>query len=151
MHLRSRSHKTSDIMDSITGLSSDGQKIVEALKREFKPHRDEITELKNLLQAKQNEVDELRNEISTLKLTVEKLNECVDDADQYERRDTLIFSGTTVPSCNENEHTATLLSDLIKSNLNVIVNPANISTAHRLGKKTAHQGPDNRPIIAKFC
>ena len=43
------------------------------------------------------DIFELRTEVTTLKGHVSKLEACVDDADTYERRDTIILSENAIP------------------------------------------------------
>ena len=42
------------------------------------------------------------------------------------------------------------MTQLIKDKINLVFNPADISVAHRLGRKPG-QGPDNRNIVVKLC
>lgn len=79
------------------------------------------------------------------------MEEKIDDADAYERRDTVIVSGKAVPTVTDGESCLQIVSDLLKNELKLIVPATDISTAHRLGKRPATQQPDNRSIIVKLC
>ena len=80
-----------------------------------------------------------------------KLEERIEEGESYERRDTLVFSGKTVPACSTSENVSNLVCSLIKENLKINIQPQEISLSHRLGSKSTSQKPDNRPLIAKFC
>ena len=83
---------------------------------------------------------------------VNHLEELVDDENAYSRRESLIFSGPAVlAEVGDSEICAPAVIKLLKSNLNIQVNPNDISVSHRLGSKSIQQGPDKRSIIAKFC
>ena len=79
---------------------------------------------------------ELRTEVTTLKSHVSKLEACVDDADAYGRRDIIIFSGNTIPLCNNGELCTNIGKEVVKNKLRIELPCSVISTAHRLGKKT---------------
>ena len=114
----------------------------------FTKFREEIL---GILTEKDVQISELRSEVNTLKKTVSKLEDQLDDNDAYERRDTLIFSGSSVPQCRDEENVSQLIRDIAKDKLKIIVPSDGISTSHRLGSKPATQRPDKRPIIVKFC
>ena len=94
---------------------------------------------------------ELKNELSVVKKQVASLEDKIDENEAYERRDTLILSGKAVPPCSNNEDCMAVVSKVLTDHLHYVVTPSDISTLHRLGKRPASQGPDNRSIIIKFC
>ena len=129
-------------------LSPSEQRIVDALSFKMDEWKSEILiELKS----KDEKIDSLTREVETLKATVSKLEEQIDSNEAYERRDCLVFSGSSIPPYATGENTINLACDLLKTKLNLEVSPSNISTGHRLGNRSAAQGEDRRPIILKFC
>ena len=77
-----------------------------------------------------------------------KIRDTADEQDAYTRRDSLIFSGETVP---EGEDCVKIVRKIVREDLKLNIDPL-ISTAHRLGKPPASNNtPDKRDIIARFC
>ena len=75
----------------------------------------------------------------------------VNDNDAYERRDCLVFSGQSLSTSETGEICANLVKNLIAQKLQISIDSSDVSVAHRLGQRRQNQGPDKRPIIAKFC
>ena len=86
-----------------------------------------------------------------LRHKVSKLEERVDDAKAFERRDTLVFFGEAMPQVSADENCTTVVRNLVKEKLKVQLLPTDISTAHRLGKTPSNQQVDRRYIIVKLC
>ena len=61
---------------------------------------------------------------------VEGLITRIDLNGQYESRDTLIISGPDIPGESDNENSKLFIQDSLRRNLNLNLNPADISTAH---------------------
>ena len=116
--------------------------------QQFTKFREDIFKV---LQEKDDQISGLRTEVNTLKKAVNKLEGQLDDNDAYERRDTLIFSGSTLPAAQDGEDCAQLLRKNLKDKLKFIIPQDGISVCHRMGSKPKTQRPDTRPIIAKFC
>ena len=74
----------------------------------------------------------------------------VDSNDEYERRDTLIMSGPSLPLSSATENSKLVIHTLLREHLQLNINPDDISVAHRLGKKP-QASPDRRNIIFKLC
>ena len=129
-------------------LSHDAKTIIAYVQFEFDKMKSDLTELVN---SKNSEIEYLKGEVSALQNHVLKLENLIDDSDAYERRDTLIFSGPAIPLVTQTENCSNLIQQIAKDELNCIVSPNDISTAHRLGKKPISQNPDRRSIIVKFC
>ena len=148
-----------DALSNYQPKSADGKFIVPAVTELFnslefkfdqmlKEFRNEFV---NLFKQQDEKILKIQSENRELKQKLEKLESRIDENDAYERKDTVIVSGTAVPPVERNEDCATLACDLIKRNLNYVVLPTDISTVHRLGEKKSTQGPDRRDIIIKFC
>ena len=86
-----------------------------------------------------------------LQQTVLSLEERVEDQEAYESRDTIVLSGSELPAASTSENATNVVCDLIRSKIGIVINPSEVSTAHRLGKKANSQAPDTRNIIVKFC
>ena len=89
----------------------------------------------------------LQNTVSSLQSDIETQKYETDAIDQYERRDSLIFSGDSVPRERSGENVTEIVPKLLREELFITLRPGDISVCHRLGKKKP-QG--NRPIICKF-
>lgn len=132
---------TTNIMDlissDIAALSQEGKVIVSTI----------VKAVSILSQEKDNEIAKLHDKVSSLQKTVNKLEEQLDDVEQYERRDTLIISGPALP-CEQNlENPASLVVTTIKEHLHINLNQADINIAHRLGPKRQNK---DRPLIVKL-
>ena len=103
------------------------------------------------LHLKTIQIEELSHTVKALKDRVSKLEERVEDSEAYERKDTLIISGANIPPVIPGENCVSLVCDLFKSSLKLNVQPTDISTAHRVGKKPLNQQVDRRNIILKLC
>ena len=79
------------------------------------------------------------------------LEEKIDDNEAYERRDTIIFSGTDIPTAQEAEDTVKVITNLVRDKIGVIMKKDDISVAHRLVPKKNAQGLDKRSIVVKLC
>ena len=93
-------------------------------------------------------VQALEEENGILKKKVEKLSERLEDSDQYELRDTVIISGSSVPAPQANENCSDIVKNLLQTHLNLILPANEISTAHRLG--TRNTNSSRQTIIVKF-
>ena len=100
------------------------------------------------MQADVRKVESMEIKIKTLEQTVESLSSKIDSNEQYERRDTLIMSGSISP-VNNDENCTNIVRQLMQER-NFILNPSDISTAHRIGKKPPPNHEDRRNIIFKL-
>ena len=147
------------ILSELNLTSKDGKTIIPALISFLKNFEDKFDsifkEMKEDFQSKIEQRDvkisELSGEVESLKDKVKNMEKTADDADAYERRDTLILNGPSIPTSNQQENCSTIVQDLVKNQLNLNISATDISTAHRFGPKPRSQGPDNRGIIVKLC
>lgn len=100
---------------------------------------------------RESQIEEMSTEILNLRKKVMSLEDKIEDTEAYERRDTVIVSGSDLPDGTEDEDTPKVFTSIIKNKIGVIVKPTDISVAHRLGRKSLTQGPDKRNIIVKLC
>ena len=121
-------------------LSEDGKLIIAFIEHEFKKFSE----------SKDREVQELKDEVTGLRSEINTLKGQIDDADAYERRDTIIISGEKVPLVTPGEVGSEIVQRLVKDELKLNLSPDSISTAHRLGRKPPNQSPDRRNLIVKL-
>ena len=138
-----------------------------ALLAEVTKMRNDFSQFKELTEAKDIKVAELESEVARLKECVQanervissqgdeilQLKNSVDEEDAYVRRESLIFSGSMVqrPSSETSrEDCVTFIRNKIREKMNIEVNASEISVSHRLGARSASQGLDKRPIVARF-
>ena len=73
----------------------------------------------------------------------------MDDDAAYSRKDSLIMSGN-IPDGSRDEVCKSIVSNLLKEQVHVNIDPRDISIAHRVGNKR-QLGPDKQNIIFKLC
>ena len=108
---------------------------------------EKLSTLHKIIAEKDQKIVKLETEVNDLKTKVQELENNIDSVDQYERRDTIILSGSSVPEETTNETTNSVVISAIKDNLKIILNESDISVSHRLGPKRQDR---NRPIIVKL-
>ena len=109
------------------------------------------SEFLKVCEEQSEQILKLSTEVSDLKKQVSSLEEKIDEQDAYERRDTLIFSGSSIPVFNAGENCPELVKNLVQNEFQLIISPTDISVSHRLGRKPTNQRPDKRNLIVKFC
>ena len=116
--------------------------------------RNDISELKthfeSLLKRKDAEISELKESVSHLKEELSKAKLLIDDADAYERKDTVILSGEHIPLAETGENCIEIVKNIVKDHFKINLSTETISTAHRLGRKPPNQTPDRRNIVVKL-
>ena len=132
----------------IDSLSSDGKLIVEAIQNDIKLLKDHFSEM---LREKDDSIKLLSEELLLVRKEMSKIKGDIDDSIAYELRDTLVFSGESLPEFTTGENTSNMVTALVKEKLKLNIASSDISVSHRLGKKLVGQQRDKRSIIAKFC
>ena len=147
---RTRNPKSNTGDDEISegDLSEEGRLIVKILERKFDTI---VTKLTEELKNRDCEVNDLRSEVNQLRIKLGRMEEKIDDADAYERRDTIILSGNDVPSATQGEIVSDIVCGVVRDRIKLEMDVTDISAAHRLGPKPKSQGPDRRKIIVKLC
>lgn len=125
------------ISSDIAHLSEEGKVIVNTI----------VKALCILSKEKDEKIEKLPDRVNSLEDTVSKLENQLDDVEQYERRDTIIISGPVLPKEQNHENPTDLVVKAIKDNLHINLNHADINVAHRLGSKTQNK---ERPVIVKL-
>ena len=133
MMTRDGKSKTLSLDSLVSKLTGENKSIVLVIVEEFRKMK---TEFLDTITERNQEVDSLKNDVKELRAKVSELEQCVDQADAYERLDTIIVSGGSVPAFTNGENCSTILKVLIKKKLHLEISSSDINTAHRLGKKT---------------
>jgi len=121
---------------------------VEAITKQISTLREVF--LQKLL-TKDREISELNRKVSKLESQVENLEQMMDDAGASERKDCIVFVGDGVPPSETGENCKNLICNFSRDKLRLNVDLTDISSAHRLGRKSARQGPDRRGIVVRLC
>ena len=108
---------------------------------------EKLSILHNTIAEKDLKIEKLETEVKDLNTKVQELENNIDSVDQYERRDTIILSGSSVPEESTSEVTNNVVISTIKDNLKIILHDSDISVSHRLGPKRQEH---KRPIIVKL-
>ena len=128
--------------------NNDCKLIVNFIQNEFKSMDDKFS---SLLISKNGEIDGLKKQIQHMSSEMEKMKNYIDDSDAYERRDTIILSGSALPSVTNGENCIDITRDILHTKLKLVVPASEFNTAHRLGARPDGRTPDKRSIIVKLC
>lgn len=91
----------------------------------------------------------LTEQCTTLERELKTAKNKIDDADQYERKDSVILTGPAVKPMEDNENTHELVQNLLKDQFDIEINKHDINITHRLGPIKAST-PKQRNIYVKF-
>lgn len=137
-----------ELLSQLGTLSAESRTLVQVLtKIIFTKIGDRFDTLEAALVEKDREIKHLTSEVNGLKDKVDELETTIDSVDQYERRDTIILSGSALPQETAMEITNNTVIKTIKDNLQVNIKDSDISISHRLGQQKQQK---NRPIIVKL-
>ena len=92
----------------------------------------------------------LEQEVVNLKHGMIKLDEKLNDAKAYERRDVLVVSGSAVPVVTQGENVFNVVSDMMKEKFRIYVRSSDMSTAQRMGLQPISQAENRRRIVLKY-
>ena len=95
----------------------------------------------------------LKDELTKKTKKISELEAQLDEQDQYVRRESLVFSGDSIPVCKPAENCIEIVSKLVAEKLgpDLKISSNDVSVAHRLGKKLPTAVVDRRNIIVRFC
>ena len=136
------------LSEMLNKLKVDSKAMMTILLKQFKDLRNDF---KNNLEAKDKEIEILQHDLQDVRKTVRKLEDSIDDQNAYERRDTIIISGSHIPKATTGENCSDIVRQLIKEKLKIELPPSEVNTVHRLGTKSPSQAEDKRPFIMKLC
>ena len=139
--------------------SKDCKNLIPALVSLFKTFEDKMKthfndlreEFRSSLGERDVKIGHLEDQVKVLQDKVKKMEQATDDADAYERRDTVIFAGPAVPTHSPQEDCSSIVKEIVRRELKIELSNSDFNAVHRLGPKPTAQGPDRRGIIAKFC
>lgn len=89
----------------------------------------------------------MRDTVDSFKDRVTKLEERLDDVEQYERNETVIMRSPALPREQTMENPPSLVVNAIKDNMKIHINHDDINATHRLGPKQQNK---DRPVIVKL-
>lgn len=128
----------STLEDDISKLSEEGKTIVSII----------IKAMQAMSDKKDQVINQLQNKVIVLESKLCDLENLIDDVNQYERRDTLIVSGASLPKETSNENSAEVFISAVKDNLRINISHTDINVAHRIGNSTQQNA--SKPIIVKL-
>ena len=152
--------ETLEQFDTTTFNSKDGKFLgpaIQAVFAELKGNLDDYfasfeSKLYKVIEQQDQRIAALSSQNKKLSDRIDKLEDRLDAEDAYERKDSLIFSGTKIPVFDKKEDVLSLVTDTLKTHLNYVLAPTEISVLHRLQEKKNRNGsPDHRSIYVKFC
>ena len=135
--------------DLSSKLSEEGKLIVQLITDHNDILKSEFTEK---IKEKDKEIAIVKSELNSVRTRLAQLEDRHDDAEAYERRDTLIISGDGVPEASLGENCTVIVSSMIREKLRKNISAGDISVSHRIGQKPrSPQHVDRRNIFVKLC
>ena len=104
-----------------------------------------------MLSERNEAVVKLETEVVTLKDRISKLEERIQCNDSYERRDTLVFPDSTIPTPSNSENCTQLVTGLIQEHLQVLLQQTEVSVCHTLLSRSNSDTLHKQNVIIKFC
>ena len=111
-------------------LSEDGKLIVMILEQKMEKM---VSPLTDEIRKRDEKIEMLEQEVVNLKHGMIKLDEKLNDAEAYERRDVLVVSGSAVPVVTQGENVFNVVSNMLREKLRINVKSSDVSTAHCMG------------------
>ena len=141
------------ILDEIANMRDEFNEMRDGLTQLINSKNDEIAVMHEKVSAlqinaseKDAEINSLKCKVSLLDTQIKTINNNIDDAEAYSRRDCIILSGPSIIAPNSDNSCEKIAIDAVKNNLDINILPGDISTAHTLPAKNG-QTPK---IILKF-
>ena len=142
-------NNASMLPDLSSKLSEEGKLIVQLITDHIDILKSEFTEK---IKEKDKEIAIVKSELNSVWTRLAQLEERHDDAEAYERRNTLIISGDGVPEASQGENCTAIVSNMIREKLRMNISAGDIFVSHRIGQKPrSAQHVDRRNIIVKLC
>ncbi|KAK3892885.1 hypothetical protein Pcinc_003286 [Petrolisthes cinctipes] len=121
---------------SNTNLPGDMQALVTIIGKVIQTQFDTyFSKVDNLITTNNRQINQMQTKINELENKIINLETTIDDVDQYERRNTVIISGPSLPDELTNENPCDLIVNTIKHHLHVNMTHTDINVAHRIGVK----------------
>ena len=148
-----RNMNTLSDLTKLTPTTKDGKALVLALITFLQGFEQRMTTMfTSAITERDEKIDVLTEQLKNAKDRLNKLEERIENNDSYERRDTLVLSGSKIlapPTPAKDENIVQLSRNLIRENLGVSVPENEISVTHRLSSRDGRS--DQRSVIIKFC
>lgn len=124
--------------EDINKLSEEGKSIVGVIIKAVQAMSDKKNQI----------INQLENKVVILENKLYDLENHVDDINQYERRDTIIVNGASLPKETVKENTADVFISAVKNNLNINISQTDFNVAHRIGNSSRQN--TNNPIKVRL-
>ena len=142
-------NNASTLPDLSSELSEEGKLIVQLITDHIDILKSEFTEK---IKERDKEIAVVKSELNSVRTRLAQLEERHDDAEAYERRDTLIISVDAVQEASQGENCTAIVSNMIWENVRMNISAGDISVSHRIGQKPrSPQHVDRRNIFVKLC
>ena len=99
-------------------LSRESQLVLELMEVKM---REVSEEMNRKLAEKAKVIEQLKNEVTALRKDVVALEDRLEEAEAYERRDTIVLSGTELPAATDGENTANTVCSLMKDKVEIVI------------------------------
>lgn len=109
-----------------------------------------LDEIIQRLDSKDNLIGQLQTENTSLRKDLKRLEDRIDNIENYDRRNDVILSGNEVPAASTDEDLIQTCIRTLKSKVNYSLSSNKIAAAFRLGKKPDTQAADRRSIMIKL-
>lgn len=121
-----------------------------SLKEKFDHLSVKLDEIIKRLDAKDKLINDLQTENTSLRRDVKRLEERLDNIENFDRRNDIILSGSEIPTGSSGEDTLQAAIVTLKNKVNYTISNDRIAAAFRLGKKLDTQASDKRSILIKL-
>ena len=137
-----------DIDSSLFNKLSSNEKIIVKL---LSTKIDDITlKFEMELKKRDEKILELQEEVKLCKSNLDHLETRFDEQEAASKADSMIISGSDIPTFTESENCLAVTQNLIKNKLKLSINENDIFSAHRIGRPPTTQKPDKRNILVKM-
>ena len=132
----------------VSKLSSESQTIVELMMGKMGEMRRDIL---SKLDEKNGLISDLEGQVLSLKRDVNQLTVRLEDVESYQRGDSVIISGNSVPEVKTDENCPVMVQEILQNRVKYNVPLENIVTSYRIGRKPTNQIADKRNIYVKLA
>ena len=110
--------------DNSAELSEEGQRLLAFFSEQLENVK---TSFSGELADKEKEISSLRNEVHSLRKRLARLDDKIDEAEVYERKDNVIVSGDDLPTATDGEVCSQVLCSTIRRSLKLEISENDIS------------------------
>ena len=142
------SNMAADNTATKSGVDTGNLDLIKQMHSVFAPYFEQLQlQIKNLeveIKTKDKKIEDLEQRVDNFEQQTHKI---IDDMDQNQRGNNIRIHGLAE---TEGENTDNLVIKAMKDNLNIDINPMEISDSYRIGKLDTESPTQNRPIIVKL-